>query len=195
MKKNLIYIAVMLLAQGCSILSEITALTRCEFSFHSATDPRVCGINIAQKNAFSDFNLLEGQTIAGSILRRSLPFEITANVEVLNPGATTAAVNSMEWIAFIDDIQIAEGILNRRVEVSPGGGKAMIPVMVQADLFEFLEGDSPRTMLNFALNLVDAGNQPTRFSMKIKPSVLIGGQPVYYPGYFTISREFSSGNP
>ena len=57
-----------------------------------------------------------------------------------------------------------------------------------------MEGDNPQTMLNFALNLVDAGNQPTRLSMKIKPSVIIGGQSVNYPGYFTITKEFSSGN-
>ena len=31
-------------------------------------------------------------------------------------------------------------------------------------------------------------------SMKIKPSVIIGGQSVNYPGYFTITKEFSSGN-
>ena len=48
--------------------------------------------------------------------------------------------------------------------------------MIQTDLFDYLEGDNPRTMLNFALNLVDAGNQPTRLSMKIKPSVMIGAQ-------------------
>ena len=193
MKKNLFYILIILLAPGCSILSELTALTRCEFSFHSAVDPRVCGINITHRQSFSDFNLLDGQAIAASILRGSLPFEITANVEVMNPGSVTAAVNSLEWIAYIDDIQIANGVINRRVEVSPGGGKAMVPVVVQSDLFDYLEGDNPRTMLNFALNLVDAGNQPTRFSMKIKPSVLIGSQPLYYPGFFTITKEFSSG--
>jgi len=32
-----------------------------------------------------------------------------------------------------------------------------------------------------------------KLGMKIKPSVLIGGQPVYYPGYFTIDQEFRSG--
>ena len=70
----------------------------------------------------------------------------------------------------------------------------MIPIRIGADLFDYLEGDSPRTMINFALNLVDAGNQPTRLTMKIKPSVQIGAQSIYYPGYFTIAKEFSSGN-
>jgi len=194
MRKLLIYTSILLLIPGCSILTELTAFTKCEFSFHSAQNPSVCGINVTNRSSFSDFSFLDGQKIAGNLLNGTLPFAITANVEVVNPGATTAAVNSIEWIAFIDDIQVAQGALADRVEVAPGGGKSMIPIRIQTDLFDYLEGDNPRTMINFALNLVDAGNQPTRLSMKIKPSVMIGGQSVYYPGFFTLTQEFSSGN-
>ena len=137
---------------------------------------------------------MDGQMIAANLLKGTLPFGITANVEVVNPGATTAAVNSIQWIAFIDNIQVAQGAVTNRIEIAPGGGKSMIPIKIEADLFDYLEGDNPRTMLNFALNLVDAGNQPTRLSMKIKPSVMIGAQSVFYPGFFTITKEFSSGN-
>ena len=94
----------------------------------------------------------------------------------MNPGVNTAAVNSIEWIAFIDDIQVAQGSVTDRIEVAPGGGKSMIPIRIQTDLFDYLEGDNPRTMINFALNLIDAGNQPTRLTMKIKrPTTIIRG--------------------
>jgi len=194
MRRLLIYVSILLLFPGCSILSELTALTKCEFSFHSAQDPSACGIDISSRHSYSDFSFVDGQLIAGNLLRGTLPFGITANVEVMNPGVNTAAVNTIEWIAYIDDIQVAQGSVNDRIEVTPGGGKSMIPIRIQTDLFDYLEGDNPRTMLNFALNLVDAGNQPTRLSMKIKPSVMIGGQTIYYPGFFTITKEFSSGN-
>jgi hypothetical protein len=192
-RKFLVVSSMILLATGCSILSELTAFTKCEFSFHSAMNPTVCGVDITSKSSFSDFSLLDGQLILGNLLKKTLPFTILANVEVKNPGVSTAAVNSIQWIAFIDDVQVAEGMVSDRVEVAPGGGTSMIPIRMKADLFNYLEGDNPRTMVNFALNLVDAGNQPTRLSMKIKPSVLIGTQTVVYPGYFTISKEFSSG--
>ncbi len=136
---------------------------------------------------------MDGQRIVSNILKKSLPFTITANVEVRNPGTVNAAVNGVEWIAFIDDIQVAQGMVSDRIEVAAGGGRSMIPIRIGADLFDYLEGDNPRTMINFALNLVDAGNQPTRLTMKIKPSVQIGAQSIYYPGYFTITKEFSSG--
>ena len=193
-RRVLIFTSFLILASGCSILSELTAFSKCEFSFHSAQSPSVCGIDISNRYSFSDFSFLDGQVILGNLLRETLPFGITANLEVKNPGATTAAVNSIQWIAFIDDVQVAQGTVADRVEVAPGGGISMIPIRIQTDLFNYMEGDNPQTMLNFALNLVDAGNQPTRLSMKIKPSVIIGGQSVNYPGYFTITKEFSSGN-
>lgn len=194
MRKLLIFASILIFISGCSILSELTAFTKCEFSFHSAQDPTVSGIDVGNRHSFSDFSFIDGQKIATNLLKGTLPFGITANVEVVNPGAATAAVNSIQWIAFIDNIQVAQGAVTNRIEIAPGGGKSMIPILIQTDLFEYLEGDNPRTMLNFALNLVDAGNQPTRLSMKIKPSVMIGAQSVYYPGFFTITKEFSSGN-
>lgn len=194
MKKLLILVSIIVILPGCALLTELTAFTKCEFSFHSAQDPVVCGVNVTTKRSFSDFSLMDGQRIATNILTGTLPFTITANLEVKNPGGATAAVNAVEWIAYIDDIQVALGTVSNRVEVAPGGGTSMIPIRIGADLFDYLEGDSPRTMINFALNLVDAGNQPTRLTMKIKPSVQIGAQSIYYPGYFTIAKEFSSGN-
>jgi hypothetical protein len=194
MKKLIFTIFFILTITGCSILSELTAFTRCEFSFHSAQDPRLSGIDISNKQSFQDFRLMDGQALLANIARGTLPFSVTANVEVRNPGTTMAAVNAIAWIAFIDDVQVAEGTVSDRVQVAPGGGQAIIPIQIRTDLYQYLQGDNARTMLNFALNVVDAGGQPTRLAMKIKPSVMVGSQSISYPGYFTIEKEFSSGN-
>lgn len=176
------------------MLSEFTALTKCEFRFKSAQDPTLSGIDVLAKHSISDFSFLDGQLLLTNIIKGTLPFSITANVEVKNPGPVNAAVNKIEWIAYIDDIRISSGAISDRIEILPNGGTAVVPIHIQTDLFEYLEGDNPRTMLNFGLNLMDAGGQPTRLTMQIKPSVLISGQTVSYPGFFTIEHEFSSGN-
>ena len=194
MKKLCTLIALILLINGCSLLNELIAFTKCEFRLHSLQQPAVCGIDISQKNSWSDFSFMEGQAIAGKLLQKSLPFDITVNIEVRNPGTSLAAVNAIQWIAFIDDLQVAQGILQERVEIPPSGGTNKIPLRIHADLIDYLEGDNPRAMLNFALNLLNAGDQDSQVSMKIKPSVLIGTQEVQYPDYFTISKEFKSGN-
>ena len=194
MKKILFFGTLIFLLNGCSILSELAAFTKCEFRLQSLQEPALCGIDISHKSSWSDFSFLEGQAIAGQLLQKSLPFEITVNVEVRNPGASVAAVNSIQWIAFIDDLQVAQGTVHERMEVPPSGGVNTIPVRIRADLIDYLEGDNPRALLNFALNLVDAGNEASQMTLKIKPSVLIDSQSIQYPDYFYITKEFKSGN-
>ena len=194
MKKIRILLLLVAFLPGCSILSELTALSKCEFSFHSAQDPVVSGINVMQIRDYTDLRFLDAQRVAANILQKKLPFGITANIAVKNPGFTDAALNHIEWIAYIDDMEISRGKLQERVTIAANGGTAIVPLRIETDLFEYLEGDNPQAMLNFALNLVDAGGQPTRLSLKIKPSVYIGSTLVPYHDYFTISKEFRSGN-
>ena len=193
MKKLLVLSLIIVSMTSCSFLKEITALTKCEFSFHSAEKPIVAGIDILNVKSYSDLTLLDGQRVLSNILQKKLPFEITANIEIKNPGPVMAAVTYIEYIAYIDDIEITRGRIDERVEIAPNGGTNLLPVLIQTDLFSYLEGDNPKTMLNFALNLIDAGGQPTRFSLKIKPSVVVAGATIPSPGYFTIKKEFSSG--
>ena len=193
MKKISLSLLILISLSGCAILSEFTALTKCEFRFHSAEKPTISGIDVMTKKSITDFSFMDGQLVLANILRGTLPFSITANVEVKNPGLVTAALNQIEWIAYIDDIRVSDGVIASRVEILPGA-TSLVPIRIQTDLFEYLEGDNPKTMLNFGLNLVDAGGQPTRLSMKIKPSVMVSGQQISYPDYFTIEHEFSSGN-
>lgn len=192
--KKLLYIPFcLLLLQSCSVLSELSALKRCEFRLYSLQDPGICGIDLSEKRSLSDFTFLEGQLVATNFLRGTLPFDITINMEVRNPGNTPAAVNSIEWLAYVDDLEVAGGKVDRRIEVPPSGGLAIIPVKVHADLIDYMEGDNPQTMMNFAMNLIGTSDKASNLILKIKPSLLVGGQTIPYPGFFTVTHEFSSG--
>ena len=193
MRKLFLLPLFLLLLNSCSVLSELTALKKCEFRLYSFQDPAVCGINMSDRSSLSDFTFLDGQMIAANLLRGTLPFDITLNMEVKNPGTSTAAVNSIEWVAYVDDLEVAAGVVDRRIEVPPSGGLAIVPVKIHADLIDYMEGNNPKTMMNFALNLVGTSDQPSNLSMKIKPSLLIGGKTVQYPGFFTVTHEFSAG--
>ena len=183
----------LLLLNSCAVLSELTALIKCEFRLYSFQDPSICGIDMSDRRSPSDFTFLDGQMIAANLLRGTLPFDITLNMEVKNPGTSTAAVNSIEWVAYVDDLEVAAGVVDRRIEVPPSGGLAIVPVKIHADLIDYMEGNNPKTMMNFALNLVGTSDQPSNLSMKIKPSLLIAGQSVQYPGFFTVTHEFNAG--
>ena len=194
MRRILLLINVALLLNSCSGLSEFAAFTRCEFRLHSFQDLEICNINASEKRTWTDFSYMEGQVVAGRILNKSLPVEITANIEVRNPGAKAAAVNTMQWIILIDDLQVAQGSVSDRVVVESEGGLNMFPVRIQADFFDYLEGENAQSMLNLLLNLINEGEQDSQMILKIKPSVLLKGQEIFYPEYFRMTKEFKSGN-
>lgn len=194
LKKLLLFASLVLLLNACSILSELKALSKCEFRLHSLAEPSLCGVEVSQKSSWTDFSIMEGQMIARNLLSSTLPFDIVVNVEVRNPGSTAAALNALHWIAYVDNMQVAEGTVTERVEIPSSGGLALVPVQIHTDLIDFLERDSPRTMLNFALSLVNSRDRSSKVSLKIKPSIMVGTQTLKYPGYFTLTKEFSSGD-
>ena len=102
-------------------------------------------------------------------------------------------MNRLEYITLIDDVEIATGTLNRRIEIPANGGVSIIPLQLGTDLLEILQGESRQALVNFGLNLADAGNRPTRVSIKVKPTILIGAVELQYPGYYQLNYDFSSG--
>lgn len=180
--------------QSCSFLKEVTALGKCEFRLGTLEQPEIAGIPVNDIGDFADLGLRDAGRIGASLLQGTLPLSFTLNVEARNPNPATAALNRLEYIAFIDDVEIARGALDQRVEIPPNGGDAVIPLRLATDLVEILQKESRNALFNFGLNLADASNKPTRVTLKVKPTILVGMIELQYPGYFNVRHEFSSGD-
>ncbi len=193
-----IFIPMILLAaiseNSCNFLKEISTLGKCEFRVTTLEDPEIAGVDISQIRSFTDLNFVDMGIISSSFLRGDLPLSFTLNVEVRNPNPAMAALNGLEYIAFIDDVEVARGQLDRRIEIPANGGITTIPLRLNTDLIDILKKDSRQALVNFGLNLADAGNRPTRVSIKIKPTILVGAMEINYPGYFTVKHDFTSGD-
>ena len=188
--------AILLVAMAgnsCNFLKEISTLGKCEFRMATLEDPEIAGIDVSQVRSFTDLSFVDMGTVSASILTGDLPLSFTLNVEVRNPNPAMAALNGLEYIAFIDAVEIASGLLDRRIEIPAGGGVETIPLRLQTDLIDLLKKDSRQALVNFGLNLADAGKRPTRVSIKVKPTILVGAMEINYPGYFTVKHDFSSG--
>lgn len=194
MRKLLLFFGLLFFLHGCSSLTKLGAFSHCEFRLYGLSEPLLCGIDLSHKRSWRDFSISEGQRIALYLLGSHLPFDATAIVEVRNPGSTPAAVNAIQWKLKVDKTRLAMGSVNEPVEVPPSGGRVLVAVPVHADLIDLLEGDSPQTMMNFVLNLINSGKKSSELNLQIKPSIAVGSRSVRYPGYFSISKEFSSGN-
>jgi LEA14-like dessication related protein len=179
---------------SCNFLKEISALGKCEFRMTTLEDPEIAGVDVSQVRSLTDLNFVDMGIISASILTGDLPLSFTLNVEVRNPNPAMAALNRLEYMAFIDDVEVARGHLDKRIEIPASGGISTIPLRLNTDLIDILEKDSRQALLNFGLNLADAGKRPTRVSIKVKPTILVGGMEINYPGYFTVKHDFTSGD-
>jgi len=200
MKRIQKYIAVLALIttmgsiNSCSLLKEVSTLGKCEFKMGTLEHPVIAGIDVSKISGFSDLSFIDVGIIGAAVLKGELPLSFTLNIEARNPNPVTAALNRLEYMAYIDDVEIAAGALDQRVEIAPSGGTTIIPMRLSTDLIRILNKDSRATLFNFGLNLADASNRPTRVTLKVKPTILVGMVELQYPGYFNVRHEFSSGN-
>jgi hypothetical protein len=88
---------------------------------------------------------------------------------------------------------MTSGFLNNPF-VIPGQGTTIIPVVVAMDLKNALSGKSGEALIRFAMNLAGTGTSPTRFKIKMKPTISVGGSQLKYPGYITITTSYGKPN-
>ena len=155
---------------SCSFLKEMTALKKCEFRVTTLENPELAGVDVSHVYSFSDISIADMGIISVSIMKGKLPLNFTLNIEARNPNPVMAALNRIEYIAFIDDAQVASGEMEQRIEIPANGGLTTIPLNLNTDLIEILKKDSRNALINFGLNLADASKRPTRVSLNQQSS-------------------------
>jgi len=150
---------------------------------------KLAGVNIQNKDAMSDLSIMDLAKIGGVIAGGSLPLSFDLNIQAKNPNPGTAAMNKLDWILIIDDVEMTRGVLNQRVEI-PSNMISAFPLAMNLNLMESLSGKSGDALINFALNLAGSSDRPTKIKLKAKPTIMIGSKPIEYPGYITIKHEF-----
>ncbi|MBC7920942.1 MAG: hypothetical protein H7Z75_07590 [Ferruginibacter sp.] len=171
-------------------LNELKNFARCDFRLKTMENTTLGGVDVQQVRSVSDLNLLQAGKIAAAYAGGSLPLDFILNVDVKNPNASPAAMNRMEWILLIDDVEITNGNLTDRIEIAPNSGITTLPIRIRADLRKALTGKSSESTINFGLNLVGSGNRPSRLTLKVKPSIMVGNTAINYPGYLSVGNEF-----
>lgn len=194
-KRLLVLFAITLILSSCDVVKQIEQmgmLAKCDFRLKTVENTNLAGVNIQRVQKLGDLNFIDAARISAAMTGKELPLTFTLNVEARNPNASPASMQRIDWILLIDDIEMANGTNTQQVMIPANQGTIIIPLQISSDLKKSLTGKSGNAILNFAFNLAGAGNTPSRISLKAKPTILIGSFPLAYPGYITVTQEFSS---
>ncbi|RZK28643.1 MAG: hypothetical protein EOO63_10785, partial [Hymenobacter sp.] len=138
----------------------------------SVDQATVGGVNVLNLRQAGDLGTAERVLLVAAATAGNLPLRMRVNLEFRNPNSETAALNEFDYIALIDDKEVAKGHTNQRIEVPANGGLVTAPVEIQSDLNKVLGKQSGESLANFALGLTDRDRQPLRFTLKLKPTFI-----------------------
>ncbi|MBE0639209.1 MAG: LEA type 2 family protein [Bacteroidales bacterium] len=187
-------IAITIFFFSCDLLNQVEGmkmLSKCEFRINTVTDIRLAEVNISNIQKISDVKPLEMLQLTNAYLNKQLPLNFNLNLLVKNPNDQPASLNRLEWILFIDDSQLLEGVINQKFVTNPGE-TASLPLKVGFNLADVIEGDQINKIINYAMGLTDGSGKTTRIMIKLKPSVMIGQQSIMYPGWIEVRNEFTA---
>jgi len=185
-------IFMMLPFSGCDIArqaQQASNLARCDFRIQGVNNVNFAGVQFQTIKTVSDLTVTDAARVMGALAGPAAPLSLNLNLEARNPNTSPAGLNHLDWILFIDDIQMTTGMVDRAFTI-PAKGTGTVPVAMSFDLKKVLSGKSASAMLNFCLNLAGVGNKPTRFKVKLKPTLIVAGTALSYPGYITVNTEY-----
>lgn len=180
---------------SCSInkqAQQIKALGQCDYKLLNASNVSIAGTNIDRLVNTKNVNMVNLPSLALAYLRKDVPLKATLNLQISNPSNNLAAINNFDYILLINQQEIANGTVNQRISVA-ANKEIMVPVQLNANIYQFLANGKTLQDIGAFLSGAANGNELKGLvTVKIKPSILVGGNLVKYPGFITIEKEISN---
>lgn len=171
---------------------QIKALEMCDYKLIDATDITVAGTDVKKLIKNQTIDLINAPALALGYLRKNIPLRANLNLEITNPSGELAAINNFEYIILINKQEIANGSVDQRVSVE-AGKSTQVPIKLNANVYQFVSnGKTLDDITAFLSGAAQGAENKGMVTIKIKPSIMVGGNLVKYPGYITIDKEVSS---
>jgi len=173
---------------SCKQLREMKAMSKCQFRLINIDLLSLDNIDISRIRTPGDLDALTVIRLGNSLLSGKLPLTYRANIESKNPNSENAAINQFELNILFNNVNLVQTVIQERYEVK-SGETAKIPVQLTSDIAHIVKGESISNVLGW---LFPGNDTPAVFTVKIKPSVLVGPVALSYPGFITLSKDFKS---
>ena len=197
--KKVLVLAVFLLPllfSQCSVnqqISQAKALGNCKYAIASADSVYLAGTDVRQFQFTKLEDLTRYPKLAAGLLLRNVPLTVRLNLDITNPTAKLAGINQLEYKILLAGRELFNGLLNQRIEVLPGS-QTRIPVRLSTNAYQLItDGATRDAFVQLVQNLGGAANtQPSKLTIKLKPTLALGNKAVNYPGYITIEQEINN---
>lgn len=181
---------------GCGVnkqAQQIKALENCKYRIVSAENLSVAGADVKKIVSGQDINLASLPGLAFGLLRRDVPFRARLNMEISNPSGNLAAINQFEYKVLINKQELANGFVNQQVSI-PAGQSVVVPVDLNVNVYQFISNQKVMSEISdFLRGGANGGSERKGLvTLKIRPSIMVGGVLVKYPGFISIDKEVSS---
>ncbi len=196
MKRLVLLGMVALFASGCGLNKQarlLEAFEKCTYEINSADSVYVAGRDVSKLIRNRTFELRNIPELALAVFRRNIPLSAKVNLTINNPTSRTAAINQFEYIVLIKGQELANGFINQRVSIEPGG-TTTVPVRVNSNIYSFLSnGKTMEEVIDFLRGGESGATEKKGMvTIRIKPTIEMGNKLVKYPGYISIDKEISS---
>jgi len=194
---NKIFILCLLIVglSSCSInkqAQQIKALEKCEYKLIDANNITLAGTDVKKLIAGKSINLINAPALALAFLRQDIPLRASLNLEIKNPSNSLAAINNFDYIILINKQEVVNGTVDQRVSIE-AGQTANVPLQLNTNVYKFLTNQQILDdVTKFLTSASDGTETKGMVTIRIKPSIMVGGNLVKYPGYITIDKEVSS---
>lgn len=191
--KIIIFIAIVILANGCSALQTLDNLTKLQFKIDSVSDFEIQEISISNKSQLGDFSPTEIMKLFPAFTSGELFTSFNLNVIVKNPnasGANSSAMNieivSFPWELQFNNKKILDGNITKPIKLTGAKKEEVISLKIYLNLFDLLSGNNLNELLKTTLNVGGKNSSTKNISIYAKPVIgsIIGN--ISYPNKIKI---------
>ncbi len=180
---------------SCSInkqAQQIKALEQCEYKLNDINQITIAGTDLKRLVTDQSIDLVNLPALALGFLRQDIPLKANLKLEITNPSNSLAAINNFDYIILINKQELVNGTVDQRISIEPGQTTS-VPLLLNSNIYQFLSNQKILDEVTKFLTSPKNGTETKGMvTIKIKPSIMVGGGLVKYPGYITIDKEVSS---
>ena len=195
MKQILLACFIILGLGSCGInkqAQQIKALENCDYRLTDATNITIAGADVKKIIESGGTSAANLPGLALGLLRKDIPLRAKLNLEITNPTNALAAINNFDYIVLINRQEVFNGSVDQSVSIG-AGQTTQVPVQVNANIYRFLTDNKMIDEIGAFISGANNGTEKKGLvTLKIRPSIKVGGGLVKYPGYITIDKEVSS---